>query len=296
MNPLYRALDEYVAIRQGLGVRLTVAARLLRRFVAFVDHAGSELITIDLARRWAMQSNAVQPATWAWRLSMVRSFAQWWRTADSRTEVPPHGLLLHRYHRKPPYIYTELEITAMLAAARALPSPHGLRGLTYATLFGLLVVAGLRLDGTLLSLLVDAADHLRVNRAVVRPDSLQECWGAESAGGEIAGIHRAIVQHDAMRHVVDVVPDNRLACRNGRRVRRKRLRAVDRDDVDGDCIAARWRGTSRVAAVVDIGAAAPNTETERANAKYCCAILHGFFPSVQRLVMAGATLINAAFI
>jgi integrase/recombinase XerD len=149
MTPLSGALDEYVALRQGLGVRLTVAARLLRRFVAFVDQSGSEVITTDLARRWAMQSSTVQPATWTWRLSMVRRFAAWRRATDPRTEVPPHGLLPHRYHRRRPYIYTDTEITALLATARALPSPRGLRGLTYATLFGLLAVTGLRISEAL---------------------------------------------------------------------------------------------------------------------------------------------------
>jgi integrase len=144
MTPLSGALDEYVALRQGLGVRLTVAARLLRRFVAFVDQAGSEVITTDLARRWAMQSSTVQPATWTWRLSMVRRFAAWRRATDPRTEVPPHGLLRHRYQRRRPYIYTDTEIAALLGAARVLPSPRGLRGLTYATLFGLIAATGLR--------------------------------------------------------------------------------------------------------------------------------------------------------
>lgn len=149
MNALYGALDEYVTLRQGLGVGLTVAARLLRRFVAFVDHAGSEVITTDLARQWAMQPSTVQPATWAWRLSMVRGFARWRHATDPRTEVPPHGLLPHRYRRKAPYLYTEAEITEILAATRTLPSPVGLRGLTYSTLFGLLAVAGLRVSEAL---------------------------------------------------------------------------------------------------------------------------------------------------
>ena len=51
MNPLYGALDEYVALRRSLGIRIKVAAGLLRRFVAFVDQAGSDVITIDLARQ-----------------------------------------------------------------------------------------------------------------------------------------------------------------------------------------------------------------------------------------------------
>jgi integrase/recombinase XerD len=146
MNPLYDALAEYVAIRRGLGVRIRVAAGLLRRFVAFVDRAGSEVMTVDLARRWAMQSPRVQPTTWAWRLGMVRGFAAWWRTTDSRTEVPPPGLLPYRYHRKPPYIYSMAELDAILATARALRAPRGLRGLTSATLFALLAVTGLRVS------------------------------------------------------------------------------------------------------------------------------------------------------
>lgn len=149
MNPLYGALDEYVAVRQGLGVRLTVAARLLKRFVAFVDHAGTDVITNALALQWAMHPTDAQPATWTWRLGMVRCFATWRRATDSRTEVPPHGLLSHRYRRKPPHIYTDTEITEMLAAALALPSARGLRGRTYATFFGLLAVTGLRVSEAL---------------------------------------------------------------------------------------------------------------------------------------------------
>jgi integrase len=149
MTALADALETYLAMRQGLGVHLRVTAGLLRRFVAFVDHAGREVITTDLALRWAMESGDVQPATWAWRLGMVRRFAMWRRTTDARTQVPPAGLLPHRFRRARPYLYTETEIRSLLAAARALPSARGLRGLTYATLFGLLAATGLRLSEAL---------------------------------------------------------------------------------------------------------------------------------------------------
>jgi integrase/recombinase XerD len=149
MTPLQDALEAYLAIRQGLGVRLRVTASLLRRFVAFVDQAGGDVITTDLALRWAMASPTVQPATWTWRLAMVRRFAVWRQTVDPRTEVPPPGLLCHRYRRTPPYLYTDAEISRILSAARGLPSARGLRGLTYATLFGLLAVTGLRLSEAL---------------------------------------------------------------------------------------------------------------------------------------------------
>lgn len=149
MNALYGALEEYLAIRQGLGVHLRVTTGLLRHFVTFVDRAGSDVITKDLALRWAMQSDTVQPATWAWRLSMVRRFAAWRQATDPRTYVPPPGLLPHRYRRTRPYLYTDAEVRSLLTAARALPSARGLRGFTYATLFGLLAATGLRLSEAL---------------------------------------------------------------------------------------------------------------------------------------------------
>lgn len=149
MTALSGALEEYLAIRQGLGVCLRVTAGLLRRFVAFVDRAGSEVSTKDLALQWAMPSGKVQAATWAWRLGMVRRFAAWRQTTDRRTEVPAQGLLPHRYRRQPPYLYTDAEISRILTATHALPSARGLRGLTYATLFALLAVTGLRLSEAL---------------------------------------------------------------------------------------------------------------------------------------------------
>jgi integrase/recombinase XerD len=66
--------------------------------------------------------------------------------ADERTEVPPKNLLPYRYRRKPPHIYSDKEIESLVQAARKLPSPKGLRGSTYATLFGLLAATGLRIS------------------------------------------------------------------------------------------------------------------------------------------------------
>jgi integrase len=79
----------------------------------------------------------------------VRRFAQFWSASDPRTEVPPLGLLPHRYARKPPYIYTEDDIRRLIAVARQLPSATGLRPASYATLLGLLAVTGLRISEAL---------------------------------------------------------------------------------------------------------------------------------------------------
>jgi integrase len=146
MSALQDALDEYLSMRRSLGFTLRIPASLLRRFVAFVEQAGRTVITTDLALQWATHSPGVQPFTWTWRLGIVRRFAAWHHTIDPRTEVPPAGLLAHRYRRKPPHLYSDGDVARIVQAAGTLPSTRGLRGRTYATLFGLLAATGMRLS------------------------------------------------------------------------------------------------------------------------------------------------------
>jgi integrase len=80
---------------------------------------------------------------------MVRRFAIWLKSADPRTEVPPLGLLPHRYRRQRPYIYSDAEINRLIQAASELPSARGLKGCTYSTIFGLLSVTGMRVNEAL---------------------------------------------------------------------------------------------------------------------------------------------------
>lgn len=144
MNELQAALDEYLAVRRALGVKLRLAGRLLQRFVNFAEQEGATVITTDLALRWATQPADVQPAQWANRLGMVRRFAQYRRAVDPRTEVPPPDLLPYRFRRPSPYIYTVDEVRHLIKAAQKLPSVTGLRPHTFATLFGLFAVTGMR--------------------------------------------------------------------------------------------------------------------------------------------------------
>lgn len=144
MSALREALGQYIVIRRSLGTQLREPAVSLGHFVDLLETEGSEFITIDLALRWACQSQGVQKATWARRLTAVRLFASWLSTFDPRTQVPPKGLLCARHRRKKPYIFTDHEIECLMAEATRLPSPAGLRAMTYMTLIGLAAAAGLR--------------------------------------------------------------------------------------------------------------------------------------------------------
>jgi integrase len=144
MSPLHDALTQYVALRRALGAKLEEPARTLERFIEFLERQGSEFITSELALRWAMEPQGVQRATWARRLGMVRRFAAWLITIDGRTVVPPHRLLAPRRIRNKPHIFTEQEISQIMAETARLASRTGLRALTYTTLIGLLTATGLR--------------------------------------------------------------------------------------------------------------------------------------------------------
>jgi integrase len=142
-------LTQYLAIRRTLGRVDRLVSRLLHHFVAFVDDASSPFITTDLVRRWAVQPAGAHPSTWAGRLLIARRFAIWRRASDPRTEVPPVDLVGQRYRRKPPQRFHDHDIVALLQRAAALPSAGHVRGQTYATLFGLLAVTGLRINEAL---------------------------------------------------------------------------------------------------------------------------------------------------
>ena len=146
MKELRTALEEYLKVRRMFGFKLCIPGRLLQRFVAYAEQQGASCITRELAVQWATQPQHCQPAQWANRLSMVRTFARYVSATDPRTEIPPEGLLPHRFRRKAPYLYTDEEIARLIEAARHLPSPQGLRAATYATLFGLLAVTGMRMS------------------------------------------------------------------------------------------------------------------------------------------------------
>jgi integrase len=144
MNALRAALAEYVAIRRSLGSKFQEPAGALGHFLDFLEREHADAITTDLALRWAQKPKDVQRATWARRLSAVRGFAAWLSCFDRRTEVPPRGLLNVRHRRNKPHIYTDEQITRLMAASARLRSRTGLRALTYTTLIGLLAATGLR--------------------------------------------------------------------------------------------------------------------------------------------------------
>jgi integrase len=152
MNTMREALDEYLALRRGLGYKMHDAGLVLPRFVIFLEERQANPITARLALEWTQQATTVQPAERARRLCFVRGFARYRSAVDPRTEIPPIELLPYRSTRAKPYLYTEQEVQRLLDAALKLPTrwpSTPLRPWVFHCLFGLLSVTGLRISEAL---------------------------------------------------------------------------------------------------------------------------------------------------
>ena len=146
MTVLEDRLAEYLHVRRRLGFKLKLDGYLLADFVAFLQTAGAERITNDLAVMWARRPGA-SARYHVERLSMVRGFARYLAAIDPTGEIPPIDLLHARETRNAPYLYSEREIGELIAAAAALTP--ALRGATYRTVIGVMATSGLRTGETL---------------------------------------------------------------------------------------------------------------------------------------------------
>lgn len=144
MTGLAQSLEDYLALRRGLGYRLDSVAGMLRGFVACAENTGATTVTTQLAVRWACQPTDASPIWLAHRLSAVRGFASYLRAIDPATEIPAADLLsAPGYQPAPPYLFSDADIAALLSSARRLSPP--LRAATFEALIGLLAVTGMRI-------------------------------------------------------------------------------------------------------------------------------------------------------
>ena len=145
--PLRDALEDYLMLRRALGFRLASAARLLGQFVSYLDVHGTSTVTTSDALAWARLPAGASPAWQAIRLSVVRGFAAYLHGTDPSVQVPPPGLIRRGNDRATPYLYSDAEISAVIAAAGTLRPEF--RAATYQTLIGLLAASGVRIGEAL---------------------------------------------------------------------------------------------------------------------------------------------------
>jgi integrase len=136
------ALGDYLALRRALGYRMARPEKLLAQFLDHLERLDESTVTLTGALGWARLPVNSGSNWWAYRLSAVRGFATYLHAIDPVHEVPPAGLLPQRPHRASPYLYSDEDIAALIAATSTLSTP--LRQATFGTLIGLLAVTGIR--------------------------------------------------------------------------------------------------------------------------------------------------------
>jgi len=141
MSPLRDALADYLEIRRALGYKLERAGKLLPQYLNHLDQRGERQVTVENALAWATLPTG-DANWWAFRMSVVRGFASYLHALDPAHQVPPKDLLPRTMRRMTPYLYSDQEIRALMAAASSLR--FELRQATYRTLVGMLWVTGMR--------------------------------------------------------------------------------------------------------------------------------------------------------
>ncbi len=81
MSTIRQHLDDYLAIRRGLGYQLRQEGRMFASFVELLEAEGSARVTVDVALSWATAPKDASPAWWAKRLTVVRGFAAYLRAS-----------------------------------------------------------------------------------------------------------------------------------------------------------------------------------------------------------------------
>ena len=133
--------DDYVRSRRAMGYKFGCQAPVVLDLAWHLDDLGVEHLTITDAVAWATST----PAAAAWtsgRLGIARGFARFVHAHDPATEIPPTRLLPAPSHRTVPYIYSDDDITCLIAAAGNLRPAH--RADTYQMMIALAAVTGMR--------------------------------------------------------------------------------------------------------------------------------------------------------
>lgn len=201
MSALREVAEDYLRIRRALGFKMENAGRLLPQFLDFLESVGAETITTEYAVRWATLPSAANPVWWGLRLTVVRGFARYLQTIDPTAELPPIGVLpaAASGRRPTPYIYSEADIVALMAAAgRWHPR---LSAATLRTLIGLLAVTGIRIGE---AIRLDRGDlDLEHARLVVRNSKFGKSRQLPLHPTTIQALRAYLRQRDQLRPHVD---------------------------------------------------------------------------------------------
>ena len=145
-NTMQCRAQEYLNERRRLGYALSTIGTRLLTFARFADKVGHKgPLSLKLIVDWAKgQAICATPITWARRVEIIRPFAKFCAREEPQTFIPALDMFGPAHRRLTPHIYSDEEITDLLAVAGMLPPKGSLRPATFQALFGLYAATGLR--------------------------------------------------------------------------------------------------------------------------------------------------------
>jgi integrase/recombinase XerD len=180
---MLKAIEAYLALRRATGFAMLNAEYLLKSFAAFATERSQTHVHTQTAIDWAARGPSV--AQRDARLKAVCRFVRHVRIEDARHELPPVKHFGARKTRRPPHIYSTVEIKRLIEAALRLRPKGGLRSHTYATLIALLSVTGLRISEALKLTIADVTrDGLLIRETKFRKTRLAPLHDTATAGLE----------------------------------------------------------------------------------------------------------------
>lgn len=142
-------LNDYVALRRGLGFQFKVQAELLIQFDRFVHarrHEGA--MTADLIVAFATSGN-VSEVHQSRRYQVVCNFTEYLANFEPATPLMDPRFIRWPRQRPVPHIYTDDELHRLLQEAKKISRRHPVRGVTVHAMVGLGAATGMRVSEVL---------------------------------------------------------------------------------------------------------------------------------------------------
>lgn len=147
---LSKIVEDYLALRRQTGYKLETDGTWLRGFGTFCDQQGEPVVRADLAIEWCGRRGQT-PYGRARRLAALTRFARWARAEDARHDLPCEAFgSVTQSGPRIPFVFSREDIEALVSGTLRDLGPKGsLRPRTYATLFALVAVTGMRIGEAL---------------------------------------------------------------------------------------------------------------------------------------------------
>ncbi len=144
-------IQNFINLRRLSGTDYQSQAQLLGYFDRFLveEHLVEPRITRKIVDRYLEGLSHLAPRTRSNRFCVVKQLCQYLARNDPLGYVPDPLRAISSRGAHQPYIYSNSEVQALMAAASQLPPENSLRPHTYRTLLGLLYSTGVRIGEAL---------------------------------------------------------------------------------------------------------------------------------------------------